>query len=113
MIEFFVGNRVRVRPLPVGGAHAGRGGIVVWVARCFTSGPAVFYQVHLDDDPAHFAPGNHFVFGPEDLEPEAGDWHGPQCPRSVSSIRGVGAVAPVWSVRRTRSDWTKKKESCS
>jgi hypothetical protein len=71
MTEFDVGDRVRVRNLPASGAYAGRVGAVVWAARSFASGPAVYYQIHLDDDPAHFATVNHVVFGPADLESEA------------------------------------------
>ena len=67
MTEFYVGDRVRVRP-KIGRAHSGRAGSIVMVERSFSGGPAVSYQVRLDDAPAHPC-GSHVTFDPKELEP--------------------------------------------
>ena len=70
MREFKVCVRVRVLSTRPMGNLAGRRGVVTMVTRNLRGGPALYYQVCLDEDSAHPGKPTHSVFQPEDLEPE-------------------------------------------
>ena len=72
MKEFFVGNRVCVRP-SARPRLAGRLGTVVVVKRKSPGGPVLTYQVQLDAVPSRGLTATHAYFGPNDLEPAPDD----------------------------------------
>ena len=69
MTEFYVGDRVQVLAKRTAAPHAGRAGEVVLVARTFSGGPPVSYQVRLDAGPTGPAPATHATFAPAALGP--------------------------------------------
>ena len=70
MTQFFVGDRVRVRKLPVTVTDAGRIGTVVGVKRDGATGVVVLCQVHLDGDSGGEVGEVGVPFLADELEPE-------------------------------------------